>query len=56
MAAGYIPAADGSFDGWQGNFEDYVYAHYGDLGLPSDVATRLRAARRAGPSSAPAPA
>ena len=45
MATGYIPAADGSFDGWQGNFEDYVRARFGDLGPLSDVPTRLGVAR-----------
>ena len=45
MASTYVPRSDGSFDGWQGNFEEYVRVHYGDLGLPSDVPTRLTVAR-----------
>ena len=53
MAAGYIPAADGAFDAWQANFRAYIDAHYGELGLPSDVTTRVKVAQRAGPSSAP---
>ena len=47
MAAGYIPAADGSFDGWQGNFEEYVRAHYGDLGLSLGDVDKLKTARDA---------
>ncbi len=45
MAGTYIPRSDGSFDGWQGNFEEYVRAHYGDLGLSLGDADRLKAAR-----------
>jgi len=45
MAAGYIPTADGSFDSWQANFQAYLDAHYGALGLASDVATRVKIAR-----------
>ena len=45
MATAYIPRSDDAFDAWQANFEAYVDEHYGELGLPSDVPTRLGVAR-----------
>jgi len=42
MPTGYIPRGDGAFDAWQANFQAYVDAHCGELGLPSDVPTRRR--------------
>ena len=45
MPTGYIPRADGSFDAWQANFQAYIDAHYGALGLPSDVPVRVKAAK-----------
>ena len=45
MPTGYIPRSDGAFDAWQANFEAYVYQHYGELGLSSDVRAQVRDAR-----------
>ena len=45
--SGYVPRADGAFDAWQANFEAYVYEHYGELGLSSEVREQVRAARLA---------
>jgi hypothetical protein len=45
MPTGYIPRADGAFDAWQTNFQAYIDAHYGELGLPSDVPVRVKVAR-----------
>ena len=47
MPTGYIPRGDGAFDAWQANFRAYIDAHYGELGLPSDVPVRVRAAMAA---------
>ena len=44
MATAYIPRPDAAFDGWQTNFVGYVAAHWGDLGLSSDVVTMLTVA------------
>ncbi|MCK4342737.1 MAG: hypothetical protein KAY37_13550 [Phycisphaerae bacterium] len=46
LTAGFIvPLQNGPRTAWQANFEAYVYEHYGELGLPSDVPTRLKVAR-----------
>ncbi|MCK4660872.1 MAG: hypothetical protein KAV82_15235 [Phycisphaerae bacterium] len=45
MPTEYIPRGDGSFDAWQANFQAYIDAHYGELGLPSDVPTRVKVVR-----------
>ena len=47
MAGTFIPRSDGAFDGWQGNFEEYVRAHYGDLGLSLGDVDKLKTAREA---------
>ncbi len=47
MAGTYIPRSDGSFDGWQSSFEDYIRVHFGELGLSLGDANKLKAARDA---------